>query len=94
MAGGRPTDDPKQTLVAVRLAARQMRALEARAKREAIGLSEALRRCVDEWASSVSSSRRDSEPRARPLTREERETFDQVFAAFGLKPRRRRRPRR
>jgi len=93
MAGGRPTDDPKQTLVAVRLASRQMRALQARAKREGIGLSEALRRCVDEWGSST-SSRRTSEPHARPLTREERETFDQVFAAFGLKPRRHRRPRR
>ena len=93
MPGGRPTDDPKQTLVAVRLAARQMRALEARAKREGVGLSEALRRCVDEWASSM-PSRRTSEPRPRPLTTEERESFDQVFAAFGLKPRRRRRPRR
>ena len=92
MPGGRPTDDPKQTLVAVRLAARQMRALKARAKREGIGLSEALRRCVDEWAST--SSRPASEPRARPLTREERESFDQVFAAFGLKPKRRRRRRR
>ena len=93
MAGGRPTDDPKKTLVAVRLAARQMRALEARAKRDGIGLSEALRRCVDEWASST-PSRRTSEPPPRPLTTKERETFDQVFAAFGLKPRRRRRPRR
>ena len=93
MSGGRPTDDPKQTLVAVRLAARQMRALEARAKREGVGLSEALRRCVDEWASSKSSPR-TPEPQARPLTRKERESFDQVFAAFGLKPKRRRRRRR
>lgn len=91
MPGGRPTDDPKPTLVAVRLAARQMQVLKQRAKREGIGLSEALRRCVDEFA----SSRRAAEPRARRLTKEERETFDQVFAAFGLKPRRprRRRPR-
>jgi hypothetical protein len=93
MAGGRPTDDPKQRLVAVRLAARQMRALEARVKREGIGLSEALRRCVDEWASSM-LSRPASEPRARPPTKEERECFDQVFAAFGFKPVRRRRRRR
>lgn len=92
MPAGRPTDDPKQTLVAVRLAARQMHALEARAKRERIGLSEALRRCVDEWASKPSS--RTPEPKARPLTREERKTFDQVFAAFGLKPHRRRRTRK
>ena len=89
MPGGRPTDDPKPTLVAVRLATRQMRVLKVRAKREGIGLSEALRRCVDEWA----SSRRKSEPRAQPLTKDERETFDQVFAAFGLKPKRTRRRR-
>jgi hypothetical protein len=88
MPGGRPTDDPKQTLVAVRLAARQMRVLEARAKREGVGLSEAIRRCLDEWAES---SPHMPEPRSRPLTREERETFNQVFAAFGYKPRRRKR---
>jgi len=88
--GGRPTDDPKQTLVAVRLAARQLHALDARAKHEGIGLSEALRRCVDEWAASNSSRLASSQPRARRLTAEERETFDQVFAAFGLKPKRRR----
>jgi hypothetical protein len=94
MPGGRPTDDPKQTLVAVRLAARQMRALKARSKRERIGLSEALRRCVDEWARATSSPLASSPPRARPPTKEERDTFDQLFAAFGLKPKRRRRPRR
>lgn len=93
MPGGRPTDDPKQTLVAVRLAARQIRVLEARAKHEGVGLSDALRRCLDEWASPTSSPR-THEPKARPLTREERETFDQVFAAFGHKPRRRKRRRR
>jgi hypothetical protein len=85
--------DPKQTLVAVRLAARQARALKARAKREGIGLSEALRRSVDEWASSTSLPR-TSEPRPRPLTKDERESFDQVFAAFGLKAQRRSRRRR
>jgi len=90
MPGGRPTDDPKPTLVAVRLAARQMRALRTRAKREGIGLSEALRRCVDEWVSSR-SSRRTSEPRPRPPTKEERESFDQLFEVFGLQPKRRRR---
>ena len=64
------------------------RVFEARAKREGIGLSEAIRRCLDEWASSSSHA---LEPPARPLTRDERESFDQVFAAFGYKPRRRRR---
>ena len=84
---GRPTDDPKSTLVAVRLAAGQMRVLKLRAKREGISLSEALRRCVDSWA----SLQRPSESRSRPLTKDERETFDEVFAVFGIKPRRRRR---
>jgi hypothetical protein len=93
MPGGRPTDDPKPTLVAVRLAARQMHVLEARAKGDGVALSEALRRCLDEWASLRSSpSTREAKP--RPLTREERETFDQVFEAFGYKPRRRTRRRR
>ena len=50
--GGRPTDDPKPTLVALRLAARQVRVLEQRARREATGLSEAIRRCIDEWAAA------------------------------------------
>jgi ribosomal protein L12E/L44/L45/RPP1/RPP2 len=90
MPGGRPTDDPKGTLVAVRLSASQVRVLEARAKREGVSLSEALRRCVDD-----SAARAPAAPRARPPTPEERETFDQVFAAFGLTPRRHRgrRPR-
>jgi hypothetical protein len=93
MPGGRPTDDPKPTLVAVRLAARQMRVLEVRAKRDGVALSEAIRRCVDEWA-SLRSSASTPEAKPRPLTREERETFDQVFEAFGYKPRRRTRRRR
>ena len=93
MPGGRPTDEPKQTLVAVRLAARQMRVLEARAKREGVGLSEALRRCLDEWAAPKSWPP-TPEPKPRPLTRDERQSFDQVFEAFGYKPRRRRRRRR
>jgi hypothetical protein len=92
MPGGRPTDDPKPTLVAVRLAARQRSVLEARAKREGVALSEALRRCLDEWAQlSSPPSKRVAKP--RPLTRQERETFDQVFEAFGYKPRRRKRRR-
>ena len=91
MPGGRPTNDPKGTLVAVRLADRQLRAIEARARRETIGLSEALRRCVDEWIVSSSSRPPTVTPRARPPTREERESFNQVFAALGLKPKQRRR---
>lgn len=93
MPGGRPTDDPKQTLVAVRLPARQLHALQARVKREGIGLSEALRRCLDEWAAST-TPRAMHEPRPRRLTAEERKSFDQVFAAFGLTPKRGRRRRR
>lgn len=89
MAGGRPTDDPKGTLVAVRLSDRQVRALKARARRERVTLSEALRRCLDDWAAATASA----PSRSRPPTPEERETFDQVFAAFGLDPPRRRRAR-
>jgi hypothetical protein len=85
MAGGRPTADPKGTLVAVRLADRQLGVLQARARREGIALSEALRRCLDEWAARAQST---PSPRSRPPTPEERESFEQVFAALGLKPRR------
>jgi hypothetical protein len=85
MPGGRPTDDPKGTLVAVRLGDRQLRALEDRCRHEGVGLSEALRRCVDDWASTARTLR------TRRPTPEERETFEQAFAALGLKPRRRRR---
>ena len=91
MAGGRPTDDPKGTLIAVRLADRQLRAIEARARHETTGLSEALRRCLDEWIASSSSRTTSAVPRTRPPTREERESFNQVFAALGLKPKPRRR---
>ena len=48
--GGRPTNDPKGTLVAVRLSGHQVQILERRSHREDTGLSEALRRCLDEWA--------------------------------------------
>jgi len=47
--GGRPTMEQKGELVAVRLPGRQLQALERRARREDTGLSEALRRCLDEW---------------------------------------------
>ena len=76
--------------MAVRLASRQLHALEARARREGIGLSEALRRVVDEWASAL-SHRPPAPPaaRVRPPTPDERKTFDQVFAAIGLTPKQR-----
>ena len=90
MPGGRPTDDPKGKLLAVRLADRQLRALQARARREGVNLSEALRRCVDAWTASPPSP--PTPRRGRPPTPEERETYAQVFAALGLTPRRR--PRR
>jgi hypothetical protein len=47
---GRPTDDPKGTFFAARIAPRHMRLLERRAQRERITLSEALRRYLDEAA--------------------------------------------
>ena len=55
--GGRPTDDPKGTLVALRLAARQVRVLAQRSRREDTGLSEAIRRCIDEWAAAHGAHR-------------------------------------
>jgi len=47
MRSGRPTDDPKETLVAVRLSDRQLVPLQRRARAEGTSLSEALRRTVD-----------------------------------------------
>ena len=81
-AGGRPTDDPKGTLVAVRLSARQVHVLEQRARREDIGLSEALRRCVDEWAAA--------QPRTRPSTRTKPEAFKKQVVVTESRPARRR----
>ncbi len=82
-AGGRPTQDPKGKLVAVRLASRQLHVLEARARREGI------RRVVDDWASAPTSRPSSpSAPRTRPPTPDQRKTFDQVFAAIGLTARR------
>jgi hypothetical protein len=77
MTGGRPTTDPKPRLIAVRLAKRQLDALQARCRREGVGLSEALRRCIDEWTAATAS------PRRRSPSPEERETFKQAFAALG-----------
>ena len=92
MPGGRPTDDPKGRLVAVRLGDRQLRALEDRCRREGIGLSEALRRCVDDWrARAPAPPAPPPAPRSRRPTAEERETFSQAFAALGFKPRPQRR---
>jgi len=50
--GGRPTTEQKGELVAVRLSGRQLHALERRSRREDTGLSEALRRCLDEWTAA------------------------------------------
>ena len=77
---GRPTWDPKGTLVAVRLNTRQHRILVHRAQLERITVSEAVRRCVDGWAAS-------QPPRVRQPTKEEQEVFDQVFEAFGARRR-------
>lgn len=79
--------DPKASLLAVRLAERHVRLLKERARREGVSLSEALRRLLDEQIGT-------RPPRARRPTASERRTFDQVFAAFGLVPSPRRRPRR
>jgi hypothetical protein len=59
-SGGRPTNDPKGTLVAVRLSARQVQILERRSHREDTGLSEALRRCLDEWDAADRPSKQEA----------------------------------
>jgi hypothetical protein len=57
---GRPTDDPKGKLIAVRVAPRHLRLLERRASRERVTLSEALRRYLDEAGRAPVSTRSDS----------------------------------
>ena len=79
MPGGRPTSDPKETLVAVRFSERQLVVLQRRAKHDDISLSEAIRRCVDEWAVI-------QPVRTRQPTPAERETFQQLAALFESKP--------
>ena len=91
MAGGRPTDDPKETLVAVRLSDRQLVVLKRRARQDGTSLSESLRRCVDEWATIQPAPVRPT--KSRPPTASERATFKQLFSLFEDKPARRR-PRR
>jgi hypothetical protein len=91
MPGGRPTADPKGTLVAVRFSERQLVVLRRRARHDGTGLSEALRRCVDEWAAIQPQPSRPA--KSRPPTPAERETFKQLFSLFDNKPARRR-PRR
>jgi hypothetical protein len=65
MPGGRPTDDPKTELVAFRLAARHVRWLARRARREGVTLSEAMRLLLDE-AAGYSAAPRPRRKRARP----------------------------
>ena len=79
MPGGRPTSDPKGTLIAVRLANRHVQWLRDRAASEGVSLSEALRRLLDQQAPPKPL-------RGRPPTAKERKELDQVFAAFGLVP--------
>jgi hypothetical protein len=67
MPGGRPTTDPKETLVAVRFSERQLVVLQRRARQDGTGLSEAIRRCVDEWA--VSRPARAGRPQPKPARR-------------------------
>ena len=77
MAGGRPTSDPKATLLAVRLAQRHVRLLQERARREGVSVSEALRRFLEERTPSPA-------PPGRPPTAKERRMFGELFTAFGL----------
>ena len=86
MPGGRPTFEPKRALIAVRLADRHVRWLRERATSEGVSLSEVLRQLLDQHVPKTN--------RGRPPTAKERKEFDQVFAAFGLVPRRQRGKRR
>jgi hypothetical protein len=80
LKGGRPTKDPKGTLVAVRLSGRQVHALERRSRREVTGLSEALRRCLDEWAAAQDAAPMQSK----------QEVIKKQPVAAGTRPTRRR----
>jgi hypothetical protein len=62
--------------------------LRNRAQRERISLSEALRRFLDSCLPSAETAR------SRKPTAEERRDFDAVFSALGLRPKRRRIPRK
>jgi len=77
MPGGRPTNDPKATLVAVRFSERQLVVLQRRAKHDGSSLSEAIRSCIDEWAVIQPA-------RTRQPTPAERETFTQLAVAFEI----------
>lgn len=68
--------------MAVRLSDRQLVVLQRRAKHDSISLSEALRRCLDEWAVIQPA-------RTRQPTPAERETFKQLAAQFEAKSARR-----
>ena len=69
VTGGRPTKDPKGRLIAVRLSARQVHALTQRTRQDGIGLSEAVRRCVDDWASATASPSSLPQPEHRAVAR-------------------------
>jgi hypothetical protein len=53
--------------VAVRFSERQLVVLQRRARQDGTGLSEAIRRCVDEWA--VSRPTRARQPLPKPARR-------------------------
>ena len=52
---GRPTNDPKGTMLAVRVSERHVELLEARAAHDEVSVSEALRRYLDEAVAAEGS---------------------------------------
>jgi hypothetical protein len=62
MSRGRPTDDPKTQLVAVRLAPRHVDLVERRIVRENVSFSEALRRFLDEADEREKRRRKKQKP--------------------------------
>lgn len=48
MPGGRPTDEPKTRLIALRLPPRLLRFIEQLAREQSVSVSEALRRLIEQ----------------------------------------------
>jgi hypothetical protein len=78
-----------------------MVALQARAARQRVSVSEALRRYLDEAIALTQAEATEPqlkenriEPRRRRPNAEERKVFDQVFAVFGITARARKKPTR
>jgi hypothetical protein len=75
MPGGRPTSEPKTKLVALRLPVRLLRFVEQLAREQRVGVSEAMRRLIEE--------------RLQEREHASRDWRDLAPRAIGLRPRKR-----